>query len=247
MKKTTISIFILLICQLSVSAQFNKGRLYIDGNISIGNYQINPDNSQTITIKSSGFNFSPNIGFFVVDKLAVGIGFGYQNYSDINTSDFYTSINDAGLEYKVLKISTNRLNEIAPNFFVKYFHPFNEKLSLSLKASYAHGWGNINIENKTKDTSTNLETTLDPDNIANKQQIQSNYFKISPELQYMITPKFGLQLNFNGFRYEATTKYESQFYQLLGVDYSTAIKMNQKTSLLDFDPKMWSLGVFFCL
>jgi hypothetical protein len=242
MKKISISILILLICQLSVSAQFNKGKLYIDGSMSIGNYQIHTDNN-SISNKSSGFNFSPNIGLFVIDKLAVGLGFGYQNYYYSNTSDFYTSTTPEGVEYTVTKTSTNKFNDISPTLFVKYFYPFNEKLSLSLKASYAHGWGNSNIEDKATDSSTNIETVLYTD----KPKDQSNYFKISPELQYMITPKFGMQLNFNGFRYESTAKYQSQFYTYLGVDYSTAIKMNQKTSLLDFDPKMWSLGVFFCL
>jgi hypothetical protein len=116
-------------------------------------------------------------------------------------------------------------------------------LSLSLKVSYAHGSGTAYLDDKTSDTRTILNNVTLQDTI----KIQSNYFMISPVLQYMITPKLGLQVNFNGFRFESTNKYDTEFAAYIPeVNHSSAIKMNQSTALLDFDPRMWSFGVFFC-
>jgi outer membrane immunogenic protein len=243
MRKLSILVFILFIFQHTVSAQFNKGSLYIDGNVSIGNYQINPVNNSA-TYKSSGFNFSPNIGFFIANNLAVGVGFGYQNYSYSNYKKLYESSNTDTLEYKIFSTQTNKLNELSPTLFVKYFYTFNDKLSLSLKVSYAHGWGTAYLEDKTNDSREILDKIILQDTV----KIQSDYFMISPMLQYMITPKLGVQVNFNGFRYELTNKYDTEFAAYIPeINHSSAIKINQSTTLLDFDPRMWSFGVFFNL
>ncbi|ADQ80257.1 hypothetical protein Palpr_2121 [Paludibacter propionicigenes WB4] len=257
MKKICSLIIILSAFHFAASAQYTQGKIYIDGSVNYNN-----DNMSIATLKvgeatkttSNNLTISPNIGYFVSDNFAIGIGLEYISLSSSNTA--LTGIEfdyiKKNLVNKIIDESSSKWKELAPTLFAKYIIPVSDKLSFSLKAKFSHGLltddiainsTTINYDDKGSVSSQTSSTV-----VSEKPSKQTNRFSISPEFQYLITNKIGLQINFTGFSYNSIPvinpsfeqKDDGNFYHV--VNYGT-----QKTTSFTINPSSWSFGVFFLL
>ncbi|AIM36639.1 hypothetical protein KO02_07905 [Sphingobacterium sp. ML3W] len=65
-----------------------------------GNFSANTTNDKTTKEKTSTFNFNPSVGYFVSDKIAVGLDFNFGNEKNTNymgTSDTYDKVSNFGI------------------------------------------------------------------------------------------------------------------------------------------------------
>lgn len=110
MKKLVLTAFALTMFNVAF-AQFNKGRMLVGG--AVGFQTTTEKQTSTITtptIKENTFSLSPNFGYFVIDKLAVGLNFNLSN-----TTEKYSG---GGYDYKFTTQSF-----IASPFVRYYFGP----------------------------------------------------------------------------------------------------------------------------
>ena len=248
MKQLFFSLFLLTAFQLTATAQYKFGTYFIDANLNFNLLNEKIDNITASTTKNSVFDISPEIGYFIDNNLAIGIGFNYKKSFNSDTYTPYTvSHSNGSLDYTLSPTSSTDLNEIAPVLFIKYFYQPTKKVSLSLKASYSKGWGTYNLIQKYTKDPQGIETIV----LSEKNNIESKYIFLSPELQYLITTKMGLQINFNGLGYTSTTKYNNDnfFFNSYNPSLSTGstTKSNYESTNFNIRPDAWSFGVFVLL
>ncbi len=92
MKKTIFTVFVIFIVTLKTQAQLDKGTWLVGGN---GSFASSKGSFSTDTYsqesKETNLNISPNIGYFLLDKLAVGIKPGFTWYKSLITTSGATS------------------------------------------------------------------------------------------------------------------------------------------------------------
>jgi len=247
MKQLFFFLFFLTLFQLTANAQYEYGTYYMDANIDLDISNEKIDMTSGSTTKKNAFNIKPEIGYFIKNNLAIGIGFNYKNTLDFESHISYIMLHtDGSVDYTLSGATSNELNEIAPSFFIKYFYQPTKKLSLSLKASYSKGWGTYNLIQEYIKDPQGEETVFK----SKKNKIESKYICLSPELQYLISSKFGLQINFDGLSYTSTAKYDNVFYfNSYNPSYSTGsmTKHDYKSTNFNIKPAAWSFGVFVLL
>lgn len=246
MKKLLFSILLLTAFQLTTFAQYEYGTYYVDGNVNFDFSNNKIDNISATSLKNNSFKITPEVGYFIKNNLAIGIGISYLNSFDSNTSTVFTSYLNGNLEYKLSPTYSIELDEISPSFFIKYYYQPTKKLSFSLKASYSKGWGTYNLIQKYTKEPQGQETIFK----AEKHKIESKYIILCPELQYLITSKFGLQINFNGLSYISSTKYDN-YFNLNGFNPSLSsgsiTKIDYGSTNFNIKPEAWSFGLFLLL
>lgn len=170
-------LLVLCTCLLAagcIQAQTTAGRIMIGGNIGYSTYadekvSFGEPESKSLTI-------NPQLGYFVVDNLAVGLEAGYFNQTYTN-NDFLTG---EEVETKV------RTTSVSP--FVRYYIPTeNEKFSF-----YAQALVGI--------TSTHVDREVDEENEGSGFQA-----RLSPGFTYFLSEKWGLDLQLKGITYSSTT------------------------------------------
>ncbi|MDD4990619.1 MAG: hypothetical protein PHR83_00170 [Paludibacter sp.] len=246
MKKLLFSFILLVIIQHATFAQYEYGTYYIDANVNLDLLNDKINNTTATSYRNNHIKVTPEIGYFIKNNIAIGIGFTYNNTLVSTINSPFTSFLNGDLAYKLIPVTTTELNEIAPVFFIKYFYQPTNKLSLSLKASYSKGWGRYNLIQKYIKEPQDQETIFK----SVEDKIDSKYIYITPELQYLITSKLGLQINFNGFGYTSTTDYDNVFnLNGLNPNYSTSTitKYGHESTSLNIKPAAWSFGIFFLL
>src|SRR5437870_13812125 len=67
------------------TAQINKGQFLIGGNASYSTHKVGPQSGD----RQSMFSISPDAGYFVINKLALGVRAGLSAYK-VHTSSFYS-------------------------------------------------------------------------------------------------------------------------------------------------------------
>lgn len=76
-----------------VNAQTEKGSWVVGGSTTIGfnsvGTKIKADGESYDGPKVSTFNFTPSVGYFVMDKLAIGLDLGYTSITSKYTDDYY--------------------------------------------------------------------------------------------------------------------------------------------------------------
>jgi len=246
MKKLLFSLLFLAVFQLTTFAQYEYGTYYIDGNVNFNFSNDRTNNASETSSKNNNFKISPEIGYFIKNNLAIGIGFSYLNTFDSNTNTTFTSYLNGVLEFKISTTSSTGLKEIAPVLFIKYIYQPTKKISLSLKASYSKGWGAYNLIQKYIKEPQGEETIFKSEN----NKIESKYIFLSPELQYLITKRIGLQINFNGLGYMSTTSYDNDFYfnGFNPVLSSGSMSKHDYESInFNINPAAWSCGIIVLL
>lgn len=85
MKKIKLFLIGTILLTVSTNAQITKNNWMVGGNISFTNSKTSPNDNSHSESTSNAFNVSPNIGYFIVNKLAVGAS--YQYNSEVIKSD----------------------------------------------------------------------------------------------------------------------------------------------------------------
>ncbi len=88
MKKLFLTLSAAIAVTFAANAQTEKGKFILGGNVSY-NYDENLDNDGN----RQGFSVAPNLGIFLADNIAVGLGIGYQwNQNDNSADKFKTDL-----------------------------------------------------------------------------------------------------------------------------------------------------------
>jgi len=246
MKKLFYLLFFLAVFQLSASAQYEFGTYYIDANLNCNVSNNKTDDGSAFSTKNNAFRITPEIGYFINNNLALGIGFNYQNTFNSNTYVAVTSYMNGTLDYTLSPTYSTELNEITPVIFLKYFYQATKKLSISLKASYSKGWGTYDMIQKYTKDPQGIETVFKTE----KENIQPEHLFLSPEVQYLFTKKVGLQINFNGLGYVSTATYDNNFSfdgAYPSLSQVSVTKSSQESTSFNINPSAWSFGLFVLL
>lgn len=255
MKKICSLIIILSAFHFAASAQYTQGKIYIDGSVNYNNDKMNVATQAVgAATKSTSNNLiiSPNIGYFVSDNFAIGVGLEYKSLSSSNTTLTNSNYSNSVLTSQIFDEYSNKWNELAPTLFAKYIIPVSDKLSFSLKAKFSHGLvtDNVTITSTTVDYDAQGNGTNQPAStiVSEKPSKQTNRFNLSPEFQYLITEKIGVQVNFTGLSYNSVPVISNAYQTDNGTTFSQKINYGtQKSISFSLNPSSWSFGVFFLL
>jgi hypothetical protein len=253
MKKICSLIVILIASHFAVSAQYNKGSIYIDGSVNYSNdnvnvYKIGVDDVS----KSKTFIVTPNIGYFIRNNFVVGIGLEYQSLYSLNSSITGSNFSNGVLTDRILDVTTTNWKEVAPTVFAKYIFPISDQLSFSLKAKFSHGLltDNVSVVSNafTYDSNGTVTDHTESEIKSVEKARQTNRFNLSPELQYLITDKIGLQVNFTGLSYSSVPVIQSAYETIDGKGFDHVFYYGtQKTTTFNINPSSWSFGLFVLL
>jgi outer membrane protein len=145
MKKTTfLTVGLFVISFGPLYAQTNQGNFLLGLSSDIfslgySTSKISSDNDEAENAgKSFSVNLSPNMGYFVIDNLAIGLGLGVG----------FTAYNNESGDFKTSAISTS----LSAGPFIRYYIPVSKVLPFC-ELSGSYGWSNMNI------SGTNLDDT----------------------------------------------------------------------------------------
>ena len=179
---------------LSLNAQ-----VFIGGGASFTSSADEKENNNTLTDKQStfGFAFSPNVGVFLSENLAIGI--------DLNLR---TSTKKSGIDPEtILKQSS-----IGVNPYMRYYAWSWNKFSV-------FGQGNIGVNL--------LKSTVEYEGIVGDAKVTQFYISVYPGLSYDVSEKLSLEtsINFLSFGYDHSVVEDdsysytkSEFYFGAGLD-----------------------------
>lgn len=151
-------------------AQVEKSSMFIGGAFLIDNQTSQENNGD---VKANSFTILPNFGYFLSDKLSLGLGMGYTSITTKNTVNDNKNINSQFVVRPQLRYYLATSNE-------KFY--FFGQLQLGL------GFGQNKFENG------NLSLT---------SKSRSFLLSISPNFVYFPTKRWGIELGFNGISYES--------------------------------------------
>lgn len=94
--KTYKAIILVLLFTTAANAQITKGNWMVGGNASFSSQETYSNKGNEDKIVERTIKITPNIGYFFVDKLAVGGRFGYENifnpnygFGDVSSNAFF--------------------------------------------------------------------------------------------------------------------------------------------------------------
>jgi hypothetical protein len=143
MKKLVL--FLSIIVPTYTFAQINKGGIYIGGSLSTSLYSANDWSYQSYTSAqtlNNSFSISPNIGFMVSDKAAVGFSLGYST----SRLEYKNHTFDPNTGTIIPVTITNTSNSYLGGFFVRNFFALSDKFYFSLHNQVSFSRGTIKTE-----------------------------------------------------------------------------------------------------
>lgn len=120
MKKSLLLVLVLASAFHTADAQFNRGRLLAGGSLGFSSQKTND-------ISTNSFSFQPNVGFFVVDNLAIG----------------------ADLSISIFSFENGKTQSFSFDPFVRYY------LKPGIFGEGSIGFGKVKIENDQIGSSDN--------------------------------------------------------------------------------------------
>lgn len=179
---------LLLTVMVSISslsfAQINKGQWLAGGNASFSSDKQELEADYTVSRnRVTTLQFSPNAGYFITDKLAIG--------ARINLSRIKNEVEQGSYSE-----STNLGVSLSP-FVRYYFLPKSEKLNLFADAGYAYG--------RTKLTNKYIATV--PTTTSSTSKGSSNGYYISAGPAIFITPNTAIELTLS-YNYSKQKDYD---------------------------------------
>jgi hypothetical protein len=172
-------------------AQTEAGKLLLGGGVSYLaiNDETKPIGASTTPIlnnksKNESFNFSPVIGFFVGDNLALGLAAVIGSNSQLNTQ---TNFTNTGAQVSSTYKGTNKTYNVGP--FVRYYKMMGEKIGFygELSGGYQYGKYKSSYDYPQSNSSTEIS--------------RGGYASVAPGLVFFPTEKIGLQLTAGNLSY----------------------------------------------
>lgn len=179
MKKSVFTVFFALL-GAGAFAQTSQGTMAVSGSVNFRNETIRNHSSIPTEHKvtNRAINLQPSIGYFVKDKLEVGLGIGLNRYS-------------YKLEQEDDDTSGRNLN-VSLNPYIRKYVALTDQLLLHGTGYATVGFGNSKIRNTADNTE---EITQTSDNFG---------FGIYPGLTYFATPKIGFTASFGSLSFSRT-------------------------------------------
>lgn len=116
----TFTLLVLLVAITTSSfTQIRKGQFIIGGNINFESTK--SESSINPTSVSNNFFLSPNIGYFIINKMATGLRIDVRSYN-----------------FKTQNLQTHQINTSLSPFLRYYFLPISKKVNVYIDASYIH-------------------------------------------------------------------------------------------------------------
>jgi hypothetical protein len=142
MKKLLLITFTALFIFGTASAQTGKGQKYLGGSFTfsydqdgtVQNFNYDSGTTQYFNKDIVSFNISPEFGFFLNDKWAIGIQPGYSRVSGTEVSNFYSSTNTANNYSYTHKYHTDI---VGMQINLRYYCMFNNKFGIYPQAYLA--------------------------------------------------------------------------------------------------------------
>jgi len=135
MKKITFFV-ITMFTTLGAFAQFNQGRMLVGGTgeFSTSTAKWKDSNTTNTTSTTTTFSLSPDFGYFVIDRLAVGasVDFSHSKFNDKSNSNLY--------DYSSVAMG------ISP--FVRYYLP----MGVFFEGKFGVGTQKINYDDDSRET-----------------------------------------------------------------------------------------------
>lgn len=135
MKKISNLVLSILFINIQANCQITKGNWMVGGNASFSSTTFKSEAGQ----RNTAFNIemTPNIGYFIADKIATGlkVGFGEQGGKSTGSSH-YSTYTDANF---------------GP-FLRYYFLPFDKQLNVLVEGVYQYGFEGGNLKKISKNT-----------------------------------------------------------------------------------------------
>ncbi|MFN4298198.1 MAG: outer membrane beta-barrel protein [Thermaurantimonas sp.] len=183
--KTHLLVLLLSVAALSANAQFKAGSKIITGDLNFGNSSSKfEDRNNNVTTETDGpkqsdFSISAAGGYFVSDRLAIGLGIGFA----VSTGEEQLNPNTT--------VET-RSNSISFVPFVRYYIPYSEKFAFFGDFSVGLGFGSY-VE---KLIIGNLTTEQ-------KGTLNSLLTGITPGFNYMVHKNIGLEIRYGFLGYSS--------------------------------------------
>jgi opacity protein-like surface antigen len=175
MKK--ISLILLAMFSLNwANAQIEKGSMYLGGTFLISSTTFQEDGDDD---KISSFSILPNFGYFVSDKLSIGLQAGYTQEKEKNVNGVNSSTNTSGL-FLVAPTLRYYVPTASENFF--FFAQFQVGL----------GFGNNKEEVRVGNTTLSTSSKASSFNLG-----------LSPGFAFFPTKKWAIELGFQGISYNS--------------------------------------------
>lgn len=177
-------------------AQTQAGKLLISGQINYAQSESESNTTSTglpttikLEAKQSGFNFSPQLGFFVADNLVVGVVGG--TTTSKRTEDRIESFNgSSGVRYKYMYRNTR----VSVGPFVRYYTMVIENLGFYGQLSGGY----------QRQTNKNSNDSIGQNGIQNysyEDRATGGYGTLTPGFVYFPTKKIGLELTLGSLLY----------------------------------------------
>lgn len=249
MKKIFSLIFLLAVSYSCASAQIKKGSIYIDGTVNYNKGDLKFGNNNFST-NSGVVTISPGVGYFLTNNLVIGLGLDFQSYNSSSSFTRTDSIINADKSVSSSRSANTttsvKWSQMLPSIFVKYFMPVSSKLGFYINARYSTGSlkdKSVITQNISTDT-LGVKTTSTNSIVSEKPSIKSSNLNISAGMHYLVTDKFGLEVNFGGFNYSSTPV----IHTYNEITFSPELVWGtQKATNFNINPRAWSLGVFILL
>ncbi|MFA9213412.1 MAG: hypothetical protein ACEQSR_06145 [Candidatus Methylacidiphilales bacterium] len=195
MKKTILKMMavagIVAVSALSTNAQVSKGTLMFGGSLGAS---VTMESTQKVTgaadVKTPGYtnwNFSPTVGYFIGDGLALGLS--------LNVSSNYVysiTTNDGKTTENIMR------SGLGVSLFARKYMLITEKV-------YFHGQGSLGYTSSSFTTRKTVGSSGLADD--DKNTISNIGVNITPGLTYFVSPKWGIDFSLNNIlAYNMTTR-----------------------------------------
>ncbi|WP_223607695.1 outer membrane beta-barrel protein [Chryseobacterium sp. OSA05B] len=171
------------------NAQIAKGTTYVSGQIGYSQKENNNDDS-----KVESFKVLPTVGYFVGTNLAVGLGVGYKNDKNTETTKNAVIVSE--------DTDTESAFVVAP--FVRKYWTIADKLYIFGQLEVPMEFGQVKEEGTATTTVGGATTTASTSTKSNYTSIGVN---IKPGLDYFLNKNWSIEATFGEFGYN-TSKFD---------------------------------------
>lgn len=189
-------------------AQTESGKVLLNSTINYSRFNNESNTTGSVAYPTNvdndysgfNFNFSPKVGLFVADNLAVGLDLGGGTGSRQDNRTEYNNTDNTFLSYNIKQ--TSRQINLGP--FVRYYKMLGEKAGL---------YGQLTGGYLRRLEKQRSEYVGNPSNdYSNETETRGGYASFSPGFVYFPSKKFGIDLAMGGFTYnksKSETHYDS--------------------------------------
>jgi hypothetical protein len=222
--KKTILVSIILLSGCYSLAQPKRGSMFIGGKISSSKTKIPMSLTNNSSNNISGLSISPNLGYFLSNKLALVLEMSYST----------DKVDNSVINYTVTSITNYKSYNYMASLFVRYYRAISDKLYFSLN----NGIGFYQFDSKNEVTNIDVKNNKTSSKTTT-EKINSYTINISPGLDYFIAPHWGLRTTIGSMEYSINSQKSNNG----NIQKSNNFSLN--TSIINLTSLTITLNYFF--